>query len=79
MIEGEAIGAVKVGDEFVGIMGRSGHLHAIDRQEGVRRGKGGSFVAIEERMVLRQALLERCGLADDVVVIACLRTKRGRL
>jgi len=47
--------------------------HAVDREKGVNGGKRSTLVAIDERMILREAFPERRGFLNQVCVVAGLR------
>ncbi len=50
---------------------------AINAEESVGGGEGGSLVAINEWMVLGKALPQRRRFGDDIGIVACLRTEEG--
>jgi hypothetical protein len=77
LFEAELVGFVEARDEIPGLLSACGETRAVDGKKGVRGGKGCALVAVDEGMVLRQALPECGGLLDQVGVITGLRPVEG--
>src|SRR5207247_7840509 len=75
--ESEPAGLVKVGDKNVGLFGVRCESQAVDGKKSIHGGKSRSLVAIDEGMILRQALPERGGFLDKIGIIAGLRPIQG--
>ena len=56
-----------------------GQREPVDSQEGVGDREGSALVAVDERVVLRQALPQGRGFGDEVGVVAGLGPEEGRL
>ena len=77
LVEAELIGFVETGDESVGLLRIRRQPRGVDGEEGKRGGESRALVAVDEGMVLRQALPEGGGFLDQVGVIAGLRPVKG--
>ena len=53
--EAEVVGFVATADESIGVVGASREAGAIDGEKGVGGGERRPFVAVSERMILREA------------------------
>lgn len=78
-IEGKIMGFVEAIDEIVRCKRIGGDAGTIDGEKGVAAGKGCPLVAVNERMVLREAFPEGRSLLDKIGIIASLRTQQGGL
>src|SRR5690242_7974275 len=67
-------GLVQAGQERVGLAIVEIQLIAVHLQEGSRHSRGNAFVAVQEWMILRQALPECGGFLDYVGIVATLRS-----
>src|SRR5579864_1792541 len=72
LVEAELICPIECREEFVRLFGVRCETRAIDGEKSIRGGESCAFVAVEEGMILREALPERGGFFDQVDVIAGL-------
>jgi hypothetical protein len=77
LVEAELVSLVEAGEEIPSLLGIGRETRAVDGEKGIRGGEGRALVAIDEGMVLRQALPE-CGcFLDQAGVITGLRPVEG--
>jgi hypothetical protein len=72
-VEAEHSLFIQPGDEGIGVLGIRRQLRAVDGQKRIGGGKSRSLVAVDERMVLGQALPKRGRFLDEIGVVAGLR------
>ena len=77
LVEAELVGFVERGDESVRLLGIRRETRAVDGEKCIRGGESRALVAVDEGMVLREALPERGGFLDQVGVITGLRPVEG--
>ena len=73
LVEAELVRFVEVGNENIGLLGIRRETRAVDGQKSVRGGESSPLVAVNKRMVLREALPERGGFLDQIGVMPGLR------
>ena len=76
LVEAELVGFVERGNESVGSQHRP-QPRAVDGEKGIRGGESRALVAVDEGMVLREALPERGGFLDQVGVKPVCGRKRA--
>src|SRR3546814_20367230 len=78
MLEIEGSSLHEAGDECIGFVGICREPRAVDDEERVGHRKGGPFVAVDERMVLRRNPPERGRFLDQIAVITWYAAAKGR-
>jgi len=63
--------------EMVSLYGFRTHEETIHAKKSISRGKTCPFIPIDETVVVSKRFHQGCGFLDEIVVIACLRTKNG--
>ena len=76
-LEGELASVVERKQEILRPLGGGRELCAVDREKRIGGGKGGALIAVEERVVLGQALPKRHGFFDEIGILAGLRPEEG--
>src|ERR1700693_6478891 len=76
-LEAELISFVERGDECVGFLSIGHEPRSVDGERGIHRGESRALVAVDERMILRQAFPQRGGFLNQVGVITGLRPVKG--
>lgn len=66
VIEAELVGFIKADHKHVGLLSAGREACTIDSEKGIRRGESRPLVAVEEGMILSQALPERGSLLNQV-------------
>ena len=77
MLEIQRPRGIEVEQKALGLGGACRQLGAIYDQERVGGGEGRALIAVDKRMVLRQAFPERGCFLDQVGVVAGLRAKEA--
>jgi hypothetical protein len=76
-VEGELASFVERKHEILRPLSGGRELCAVDREKGIGGGKGGAFIAVEERVVLGQALPKGRGFLDEIGIVAGLWPEEG--
>jgi hypothetical protein len=69
---------MKSNDENIGRVGFRRDARTVDGEKGISDGKSRALIAVDERMVLREAFPQRGSLLDQVDIISRLGTIQGR-
>jgi hypothetical protein len=77
LVEAELVCFVKGGNKNVGLLGVRRETCTVDCEKSIRGSESCALVAVDKRMVLREALPERRGFSDQVGIITGLRPVEG--
>jgi hypothetical protein len=76
-VEGELASVVERKQEILRPLGGGCELCAVDREKRIGGGKGSALIAVEERVVLGQALPKGRDFFDEIGIVAGLRPEEG--